>query len=310
MRPHPGSLGHRVSSLLSITLALSGLLSHLSIATNVPSRKLIDRQAGSASPPLPPCYPGHACPGLYPAIDCSTTVLDDSAKTAIQDAGLIANAALRAISYGPSKSPAPHYDYFFSRDPAVVTFVTAVFTNVLACSQGRECRLSEVFCDVDPSRGYGWCPKTPNMYSYAPGGSHNTSAGGGSVFMCPAGLSLPRNPVPCSTAGGAASIGYALVRGLVQCASITNPTDSATFFSAVGITGITEMGNAGVWSLSDLGWGTNGNGLMGKGVGNAENFAKFASLSWDYGYGGNPWTGRPCPSRWTSLAASLGLVPI
>ena len=305
-----GKSSRLVFTLLPVVVTLFNSASCVTIEYAEPTNALIAR-AATTSPevPLPSCYPGHDCPGLwFSASTCNTTSLDNLVNTAINDAGYLANAALRALS-------APHYSYFFGAGAGILSFVTTVFENVLKCIEGTQCLLSLVFCDMDNSRGYGWCPLTPDTYSYTPDGSHNTSAGGGVMYMCPAGLYLPRNPIPCSTPGGNASIGYALMRAIVQSQAITDPTNQNVTeeiekLGIDGVTGITENGNRGIWNIKTLGWGTDGNGLMDKGIGNAENYARFASWSWDLGYGGNPWFGSSCPAHWLDFAAEEGLVPI
>lgn len=174
-----------------------------------------------------------------------------------------------------------------------------VFENMQACAAGRNnCAFTSVFCQTDPTRGYNWCPyNNGTVASFVPDPK-------GSAYMCPLGLTLPRNPVPCSTPGGEQSLGYALLRSLVQIYEVGNPKSPPNFFEKVGITGIRDLEqNRGVWNVSRLGGGEDGLGTDG--VGNAENYAKFASLSWDYGYGGTP-----CPERWDEYAAANNLVPV
>lgn len=256
---------------------------------------------------LDTCYPGHTCPGLYAS--CPNRANFDIVKTAIQDAGYLANAALRALKAdtirGPAQ-PAPHYYFFFENSAAVAEYVTSIFQNIANCIAGN-CPFSLVFC----GDSYNWCPNTPGTLEYAPSPGESLNGQGGVVFLCPATLKLPRNPIPCSTAGGADSPSYALIRALVQLPGLTDPNNEWFSTSKLGVSNITEMGNRGSWGVSSLGWGTNGDGLMAKGKGNAENFARFASWSWDLGYGGNPWMGGTCSSaRWDPFTYGNGLYPI
>ena len=256
---------------------------------------------------LDTCYVGHTCPGLYAS--CSNRAGFDTTKTAIQDAGYLANAALRALkadtTLGPAR-PASHYYYFFENTATVIEYVTSIFQNVANCIAGN-CPFSLAFCKDT----YGWCSKTPGMLEFAPSPGQSLNGQGGVVFLCPAAFNLTRNPIPCSTAGGADSPSYALIRALVQLPGLTDPNNEWFSTSKIDVRNITEMGNSGKWSVSSLGWGTNGDGLMGRGKGNAENFARFASWSWDLGYGGNPWMGGTCSSeRWDPYVTGNGLIPI
>ena len=126
--------------------------------------------------------------------------------------------------------------------------------------------------------------------------------------MCPAGMALSRNPVPCSTAGGQPSLGYALIRALVQITTITN-ADEPLLMSTTGQEDITDK-SATISNIAALGWGTNGDGLGVKGVGNADNYAQFATWSWDLGYGSAPWTGGTCQSKWDDFVSANNIIPV
>jgi len=308
--------------VLTATLScfVSGTVAFRHAGNDVPSR-IQPRKADPSTSTIPgallsrryadildTCYPGHTCPGLYASCPKNQAQFD-IVKTAIQDAGYLANAALRAlkadITHGPAQ-PAPHYYFFFENTATVREYVTSIFQNIANCIAGN-CPFSLAFCGDN----YGWCPQTPGTLEYAPSPAQSLNGQGGVVFLCPAALNLTRNPLPCSTAGGADSPSYALLRALVQLPGLTDPNNEWFSTSKVGVSSITEMGNRGKWSVSSLGWGTNGDGLMARGKGNAENFARFASWSWDLGYGGNPWTGGNCSSeRWDPFVTGNGLVPI
>ena len=293
------------SAALPVVFAFTSLLSSTVAArlTALEPREVINEWSEG----WPRCYNagGHKCPGLWPSSDPTTDpTLNDTMFTSIFDAGLLAKAALDAID-------APHFDYFFERNNTVTTLAKTVFTNIAACAEGRDCRFGLLFPEAKEGPG-GWCKNTPNPYSYAPGGNtQNANLGGGVIFLCSKGLKLARNPTPCTTEGPPSiSLGYAVLRSMVQSSPIRDPTNEGTLFDGLAISAITEMENAGDWALEDLGWGIVGDGLMGDGVGNAANWAAFASLSWDLGYGSAPWTGETCEKNWTKFAAAEGLVPI
>ena len=294
----------RFVTTLATIPAILGFLSQPSSTAATPLTALEPRAVWG--PGFPACFVGNACPGLWPSTNPNTPpTLNTTRFNSINDAALLAEAAVKAIS-------APHFDYFFERNATVEALVKTVFTNIAGCAEGRICHFSLVFAETDPTRTNGWC-KDPGRYSYAPAGATSTaSQGGGVSFMCPKGLALPRNPTPCTTDGNPTiSLGYALVRALVQEIAITDPNNSGTLFDGLDITSIIEMdGNTGDWDIKELGWGTEGDGLMGNGVGNAADWATYATLSWDLGYGPAPWTGTNCQSIWSNFAALEGLVPI
>ncbi|KAL8788027.1 MAG: hypothetical protein Q9195_007492 [Heterodermia aff. obscurata] len=299
----------RFSALLAAAQVLLTFVGNLPSTAASPLLSIFPRQDDSDSSDstgYPRCHVGPTqCPGLWPSVDPSTPpALNRTLFEAIDDAGLLATAALKAI-------PAAHFDYFFERTGPVTSFLTRVFSNVADCAFGKTCQFSLVFADNNPSRSYGWCKNAPSTYSYATSTTQTAASGGGISWLCPASLALPRNPVPCTTDGDPSiSLGYALLRALVQEVAITDPDNSGTLFDGLPVQAITENKNSGNWSLKEIGWGDDGNGLMAKGVGNAANLALFATLSWDIGYGPAPWNGTTCQSRWTEYASNEGLVPI
>ena len=307
MTHHSSAMARPWRALLSLPAILASL-SYLAITTATSLLPLVPRDDSSPdSTGFPRCYTGHGCPGLWPSVNPDTPkTLNDTLFAAVNDVALLAEAALKSIQ-------APHFDYFFERNDTTVKLVTTVFRNVADCAEGRTCQFSGVFADTVPSRNYPTCQKKPETWSYAPGGStYTSSTGGGVVFMCPRGLALPRNPSPCTTDGNPTiSLGYALLRAVVQSVPIVDPDNSGTLFDGLDITAIKELGgNTGDWDLADLGWGIDGDGLMGQAVANAANWAYFATLSWDLGNGPAPWTGRTCQSVWGRYASAEGLVPI
>ncbi|KAI4100034.1 MAG: hypothetical protein L6R37_005712 [Teloschistes peruensis] len=267
------------------------------------------------------------CPGIYYSTDghCKTnaTALDQ----AIKDVGLIAHAALRALhganftQLSPNATltdlpinPAQHYFYFFDNDRTVAAKVAAIFQSIANCADGHDCPNNLILCG-DQRFGASQCDRGQYGYVLDPNqhvaAANNQPKGGGLVFFCNAGMALPSNPQPCSSPGGAPRIGYALLYQLVQVDVITRP-DTDFLKQKTGQTEITQITSSsdGKTSLKEIGWGTAGNGLKGKGLANAENYARFASWSWDLGYGGAPWTGETCEGHFTDAVREEGLVPV
>ena len=306
-----------MASLHFTISTLSAILAFVSQITSIDATTLSilaprQNQINEWSPGWPACFLGHECPGLWPSVNPDTDpALNTTLFDSVHDLAQLSEAALGAIT-------APHFDYFFERNATVENLVKTVFTNIAALAELKSGSFSSVFADLDPSRGYGWCFKNDGTYSYAPGGSTQyANDGGGSLFMCDRALKLPRDPTPCTTLGSpGASLGYALLRAAVQSLAIIDPDNSGTLFDGLDINYIQEMnGRTGDWNTKQLGWGTDGeDGLMGRGVGNAANWATYAVVAWNGGYAPLEWqgagNGTACPSLWTRYAAREGLVPI
>ncbi|KAL8949975.1 MAG: hypothetical protein Q9222_003953 [Ikaeria aurantiellina] len=224
-----------------------------------------------------------------------------------------------------SPNPAAHYFYFFENDPAVASFVAEVFRGIAACADHHDCPFSTLFCTDGAWPGF-CSDRYPGVYGFVTDPNQNGALingqhppkGGGSMFMCPAGWELPRNPEPCSTPGGADSPAFALLMQAVQIDVITRPdadflaeragTRNITMLEGFSPAPGTMMGRP--VSLKELGMGTNGGGLRTRGVANAQNYAAFASWSWDLGFGGNPYSGDTCPGHFTDVVQSQQLQPI
>ncbi|KAL9576801.1 MAG: hypothetical protein Q9212_006807 [Teloschistes hypoglaucus] len=266
------------------------------------------------------------CPGMYyaPDLNCKNNVT--AVTQAIKDAGLIAHAALRALYSGNQTlppdatlanaaiNPAQHFFYFFDNDRTVAAKVASIFQSIANCADGHDCPNNLIICGDQrgaPSqcdRGqYGYV-LDPNQHAQT---INNQPKGGGVVFLCNAGMALPSNPLPCSTPGGESGIGYALLYQMVQVDVISRP-DSDFLEQKTGQPNITQIVQAsdGKTSLREIGWGIAGNGLKSKGLANAENYARFASWSWDLGYGGAPWTGETCERLFANAVREEALVPV
>ncbi|KAI4154448.1 MAG: hypothetical protein L6R39_001389 [Caloplaca ligustica] len=264
------------------------------------------------------------CPGIYPEAYAVQTPVCQSINDAINDVSFLAHAALRALynsnatNIAPSApitgklNPAPHFFYFFDNDVKVAKFVADVFAGIAACADHHDCPFSLVFCgegawpgSCNPGR-YGFV-RDPNQLGAT---RNNQPKGGGVVHICEAGLALPRNPTPCTTGTGGDYLGFALLTQLVQVDVITRP-DTTFLQSKTGNTTITEFHYDGApWTLKELGYGTAGNGLRTRGLEEAWSWAKFASLSWDLGFGGSPWTGETCLNKWDDVVRTQQLLPL
>ena len=80
-----------------------------------------------------------------------------------------------------------------------------------------------------------------------------------------------------------------------------------------GFDSITDVNGEDAWkeTLAEIGWGASGNGLKGKGLANAKNYASFAQWSWDLGFGGeDPWDGNTCEDHFTATVESQQLRPV
>ncbi|KAL8790635.1 MAG: hypothetical protein Q9213_000483 [Squamulea squamosa] len=331
---------------------ISTIVLLLTVATAVPRstlrqfQELSPRQdaAGGLENRYPECYwnqPSESCPGFYPLVGaCNGT----NVWQAIDDVGFLAHAALRALyskspkPASPSEppkgpiSPADHFFYFFENDPvgAVAEFVAKVFKNIVACADRHDCTANLVICDRAAERGL-WpdeCATPPGRYGYVRDPNQNVAAqngrgkGNGVVFMCAAGFALPQNPPPCTTAGGADSLGSALLAQLVQVDVITRP-DVVFLEKHTGWRNITvldpktigesyQVKQAQGMTLMDLGFGINGGGLRQKGLANAQNYVEFAKWSWDMNYGDAPFLTSPekCDDHFRHEVERSGAKPI
>ncbi|KAI4193556.1 MAG: hypothetical protein LQ350_008264 [Teloschistes chrysophthalmus] len=312
--------GLAVFTLLFVSSTATPLSSYEPYSDLLP-RQGFDQTCGWNRPKEDPC------PGMYYQSDLSCQNNATAVTQAIKDAGLIAHAALRALYSGSQTlspnatltnapiNPAQHYFYFFDNDRTVAANVASTFQNIANCADGRDCPNNLIICG-DQRGGPSQCDRGQYGYVLDPNQTHgqtinNQPKGGGVVFFCNAGMALHSNPQPCSTPGGAPGIGYALLYQMVQVDVITRP-DTDFLEQKTGQPNITQItySSDGKTSLNQIGWGTAGDGLKAKGLANAENYARFASWSWDLGYGGAPWTGETCERNFANAVREEGLVPV
>ncbi|KAL8821750.1 MAG: hypothetical protein Q9223_000274 [Gallowayella weberi] len=290
---------------------------------------------------IPECHIGTdaECPGFYPDA-ASPECLASNAQNAIVDVGVLVYAALRALySKSPDAtspyelpqgdiSPAPHFFYFFDNNKAVANFVANIFRSILACSLGVNCPFNIVFCDNNRA----WpnaCQTPPGRYGYVRDPNQLAAAlnhkakGGGSMFMCPAGLALARNAAPCSQESanmGKDTLGTGLLGQIVQVDVITRPDVGFLEAHTGGWENITVLDHdvlngshdnttpmAQGMTLMELGFGVNGEGLREKGLANAQNYVDFAKWSYDMNYSNK---GRKCDDKFEAYRKRIGAEPV
>lgn len=217
-------------------------------------------------------------------------------------------------------SPAPHFFYLFVNDRPVAEFVANIFRALLACSEKHDCPFNTVFCDNNrawpgacstPAGRYGFV-RDPNQ---AVAALNNRPKGGGSVFLCPAGLALPRNPAPCSAVLGKDSLGSGLLAQLVQVDVITKP-DVPFLETHTGWENITVLDGVNNYqtkeaqgmTMAELGFGRNGEGLRERGLANAQNYVEFAKWSYDLGYAARE--GATCDEKFEAFVKAERVQPV
>ncbi|KAI9880212.1 MAG: hypothetical protein M1830_004798 [Pleopsidium flavum] len=212
---------------------------------------------------------------LAPNHQCSVA---DAAKlsTAILHASYLAGAALNAAS---SFGDIP-FNYFFPANTATVSKVAGVLTRVQQSQQGQG-QVIRVTCNdfaehcVDQRGPKGQV--TP-AYAAQARGYHPT------IVFCPAGLTLPVNPPPCSQPPGTVSIGWIMLHEMVHIQSISGPVldifdETGQLASSVG-----NAVKAGQDTTTD-----------------ANAYSYLGTWSWDLGLGGQPWNQKQtCLERFST----------
>ncbi|KAL8954698.1 MAG: hypothetical protein Q9183_006975 [Haloplaca sp. 2 TL-2023] len=207
--------------------------------------------------------------------------------------------------------PAPHYFYFFDNDLEVATFVDTVFETLTHCAWTKEKRKPEDSCVIPTSVGCA----VPDDHRCKDGAyGFVTPAGSGTrqrdqIFMCDRFLETDDSPDYCSTPGGALNTnGYALLYQIVQMPEYT--VFNQTFLQQkTGNSSITQVNGPGGFNdtLSAIGYGTGGEGLKGKGLANAKNYAAFAQWSLDLGYDSGDIGYPDCTANWNKTVEAEGL---
>ncbi|KAK4690517.1 hypothetical protein P7C71_g6293, partial [Lecanoromycetidae sp. Uapishka_2] len=220
---------------------------------------------------------------------CSPSALT-ALQTAIDDARSLSTSALTALN-NPTQNPA---SYFFPSNYA--STATSVFNAVLLATEQMAtgkgttdpktelnpillyCQDLDNMCDTKAPGNDNLNTKdttTSNtLYGYVPEDA-NPAPGFGTaqIVICPALLTLPENPPPCTGTAGEATIGWAFLRTLLQLRSVqfgySKAAKDAIFDYAPGV-----QQSHGLLKTSMYGQ-------------NVDSFAELATLSYDLGVTGS-----------------------
>ncbi|KAL8671654.1 MAG: hypothetical protein Q9224_007617, partial [Gallowayella concinna] len=212
----------------------------------------------------------------------------------------------------------------------VANFVANIFRSIFACSEKRDCPFNTVFC-FTPNSWEGACETPPGRYGFVRDPNqysatlNHQAKGGGSMFLCDAGLALPRNAPPCSQPGGRMgqdTLGTGLLGQIVQVDVITRPDVPFLEEHTGGWQNITVLDKdtlrgdfdyktvmAQGMTLMEMGFGVNGEGLREKGLANAQNYVEFAKWSYDMNYAGLA-GGPKCDDKFDTFRKQAGAKPI
>ncbi|KAL8999580.1 MAG: hypothetical protein Q9188_005847 [Gyalolechia gomerana] len=161
--------------------------------------------------------------------------------------------------------PTGHFFYFFENDQKTASFVANVLRGVAACAAGHDCPFNSVLCGESPCDGA--CPSPAGRYAFVKDPNQITAQLSdrtkvGVVFHLPP--------------GDADSIGYALLGQNLQTDVITRPNGSFQQQTAWMQTFTGSHTDGAPWTLEELGFDTNRDGLGGKAIANLENHRRFA----------------------------------
>ncbi|KAI4265121.1 MAG: hypothetical protein L6R38_009639 [Xanthoria sp. 2 TBL-2021] len=189
----------------------------------------------------------------------------ETIRNAVQDASYLAAAGLSAAS---NFRQVP-FTYFFKNDLNTAKDVGAVLQRVIDAQKG----LGDPIYVTCQDR-YERCGPTNAGYTAQflkePAGSPGSSP---IIVACPVGLSLNRNPRPCTARAGAISLGWLMLHQMVIVKSIAGPT----------------------WPIVDIPGREMASEVRGKLVYDedttklADAYAHLGSWSYDLGLGYEPW---------------------
>ncbi|MCJ1234298.1 hypothetical protein MMC14_002257 [Varicellaria rhodocarpa] len=184
---------------------------------------------------------------------------------AVLDAGYLAGAGINAAT---SFREVP-FSYFFKHDIITSNKVASLYNRVILAQRG-----SGTLIGVSCSDTYKHCDD--NDKSITPSYSIQPPGQAPIIVLCPLGMALPRNPVPCTQFPSIISLGWIMLHSLVHVKSISG-ADEDISLDVLDQTGDTarDVGNA-----------------VGRGqdtTTDAKAYSYLGSYSWDLGLGGPPW---------------------
>jgi len=185
-------------------------------------------------------------------------------ENAILDASYLAGAGINAAE---NFTQLP-FKFFFPGDPSTANWVVEIYHRVLKAQQG-DGPLIFVGChDIDNG-----CNASNNPYGY-PGYTMQflTQHKSPHIIMCPLGLAMNRNPLPCTRSPGGIFLGWLILRLMIHHRVIFGsglPLDDRKSATAAEVGAMVAKGQNTVQHVNA--------------------YAFLGSWSWDMGLGGPPW---------------------
>ena len=181
-------------------------------------------------------------------------------RAAILDASYLAGAALNAAA---NFTDLP-FRYFFESDLQTANTVAGVYRRIQRSQQGRGNLIFVACVDI-----YNVCETGAIVRpGYAALRDNDTPV----IVICPSGLALSRNPVPCTQNPGSISLGWLLLHEMTHVSFISGP----------GLKVIDTEAETARDIQDDLDDGHNT-------TLDANAYAYLGTYAWDLGLGGPPW---------------------
>lgn len=184
-------------------------------------------------------------------------------ETAIQDASLLANAAINAAA----NFTAEPFNYFFKSDLQTATTVTGVLSRVQSALQEKGDLINATCTDT-----YRQCRRSVEhlILGYT---AHTEPP---LIVLCALGLQLPRNPTPCTDSSpGTISLGFIFLHEMTHVRHISGPGLMIEDVTGRSPRDVQDALKAGVKTTED-----------------ANAYAHLGSMAWDLGLGGKAGSGR------------------
>ena len=137
-------------------------------------------------------------------------------QNAIRDAGLLVSAAITATA----EFEEVPFAYFFKDDIKTANDVAGVFRRMQAALQGQGSLIGLSCDDLYHSCGVG--PQSVQA-SYSAQWHDPSSTRAPVIVLCPFGLKLQRNAIPCTGNPGTISLGWLIIHTLSHIYSISGP---------------------------------------------------------------------------------------